>query len=258
MDCFDNYVGSVIKDIRTFFNYLIKERNLSIGNYHQQFYIYKEDVQILTLQPFQLKVLIEQSQIDDNLRSVLKKTRDILVAGCAVALRYSDLMNLKKANLQIQNQQYYLRVQSKKTKIYTNIKLPDYVLEIFKKYSLKNNRLLPYFNIVLLNKYLKELAEYLGWTNEIVKTRQKRGEAIIIYKDVKEKSHYRFCDLVSTHIMRRTAITTMLRLEMPEHLVRKISGHAPNSTEFHKYVAISQNYLDFETDKVFAKLIEKK
>ena len=54
--------------------------------------------------------------------------------------------------------------------------------------------------------------------------------------------------------MRRSAITTMLRLQMPEHLVRKISGHAPNSKEFHKYVAISQDYLDVESDKVFEKL----
>jgi len=46
----------------------------------------------------------------------------------------------------------------------------------------------------------------------------------------------------------------MLRLQMPEHLVRKISGHAPNSIEFHEYVSIAQNYLEAETDKVFARL----
>ncbi len=167
-------------------------------------------------------------------------------------------MNLEKSNLQINNEQYYLKVQSKKTKVYTSIKLPPYVVEIFKKHSKKGKRLLPYFNIVRLNLYLKELAEHLGWTQEVVKTRQKRGKAIVIYKDTKQKTHYRFCDLVSTHLMRRTAITTMLRLEMPEHLVRKISGHAPNSKEFHKYVSISQNYLDLETDKVFARLTGEK
>lgn len=258
IDCYDNYVGSVIKDIRTFFNYLIKERNLAIGNFHQHFYVYKEDIQILTLQPDQLQNLINNSPTDEKLRPVLLKTKDILLAGCAVALRYSDLMNLQKANFQLHNQQYYLKVQSKKTKVYTHIKLPAYVVEIFKKYSRKSNRLLPYFNIVRLNLYLKELAEYLGWTNEVVKTRQKRGKAIVIYKDTKQKTHFRFCDLVSTHLMRRTAITTMLRLEMPEHLVRKISGHAPNSKEFHKYVSIAQNYLDTETDKVFAKLTGEK
>lgn len=51
LNCYDNYAGSVIKDIRTFFNYLITEKNLLIGNYHKKFYIYKEDIEIITLQP---------------------------------------------------------------------------------------------------------------------------------------------------------------------------------------------------------------
>lgn len=258
-NCYDNYVGSVIKDIRSFFNYMIKERNLSIGSFHQHFYIYKEDIQILTLLPEQFQKLINNPESKaDKLRPVLLKAKDIFLAGCTVALRYSDLMNLKTENLQIYDGQYYLKVQSQKTGTYTKIKLPGYVVDIFKNYSNKSNRLLPYFNVGRLNKYLKEIAEYLGWTNEVVKTRQKRGKAMIIYKDAKNKSHFRFYDLVSSHLMRRTAITTMLRFEMPEHLVRKISGHAPNSIEFHKYVSIAQEYLDTETDKVFARLTDTK
>ena len=135
-------------------------------------------------QPKQLQHLINSGkELDSNLRSVLVKAKDILLVGCTVALRYSDLMNLRKTNLQVNNQQYYLKVQSKKTKAYTQIKLPLYAVEIFRKYSKKGNRLLPYFNLVRLNLYLKELAEHLGWTDEVVKTRQKRGKAIVVYKD---------------------------------------------------------------------------
>ena len=54
--------------------------------------------------------------------------------------------------------------------------------------------------------------------------------------------------------MRRTAITTMLCLGMPEHLVRKISGHAANSKEFFRYVLLSQSFIDQETDLMFEKL----
>ena len=128
------------------------------------------------------------------------------------------------------------------------------MIHIFRKYAKNSKTLLPYFNLVRLNLYLKELAELAGWTNEIIKTRQKHGRSEIIYKNTKQKKYHRFCDLVSSHMMRRTAITTMLRLQMPEHLVRKISGHTPNSKEFHKYVAITQEYLDIESDKVFDKL----
>ena len=49
----------------------------------------------------------------------------------------------------------------------------------------------------------------------------------------------------------------MLCLGMNEQIVRKISGHAPNSKEFYKYVSYSQNYLDKEIDEVYRKLKQK-
>lgn len=254
LDCYDNYVGSVIKDIRTFFNYMLIERNIAVGNFHKSFYVSHENIQILTITPKQLNFLIYDKEFENSLRPVLKKVKDIFVAGCTVSLRYSDLINLRRHNLEINGDAFHLKVQSKKTKVNTRIKLPDYLFQIFNKYYNRNKALLPYFNLVRLNLYLKELAEYANWTNEIIKTRQKLGRSEIIYRNKKQKICHRFCDLVSSHMMRRTAITTMLRLQMPEHLVKKISGHAPNSKEFHKYVAISQEYLDSESDKVFEKL----
>lgn len=254
LDCYDNYVGSVMKDVRTFFNYLINEKYFSIGNYHKKFYIYKEEIEIITLQPEQLNYLIYDKVFESILSEKLLQVKDIFVVGCTVALRYSDLINLQSSNIEIENGQWYLKVQSKKTKTYTRIKLPQYVVQIFLKYNRNKKRLLPYFNLVRLNLLLKRLAGLAGWTEEKIKTRQKRGVAMVIYKNPKTKENYRFCDHVSSHTMRRTAITTMLRLQMPEYLVRKISGHSAGSKEFHKYVAISQNYLDTETDRVFEKL----
>ena len=253
LNCYDNYAGSVIKDVRTFFNYLVTEKNLLIGNFHKKFYIYKEDIDIITLQPEQLNYLIYDKDFESSLPRKLLIVKDIFVVGCTVALRYSDLINLKSSNLEVENKQYYLKVQSKKTKVYTRVKLPEYVVRIFLKYKNYKNRLLPHVHIIRLNLYLKRLAELAGWTEERIKTRQKRGMALVVFKN-KKKRLPRFCDHMTSHTMRRTAITTMLRLQMPEHLVRKISGHSAGSKEFHKYVSISQPYLDSETDRVFSRL----
>ncbi len=73
----------------------------------------------------------------------------------------------------------------------------------------------------------------------------------------KSKEPYRFCDLVTSHTMRRTAITTMISMGMSEHLVRRISGHAPGSKEFYRYVEVSQKQLDNETQKVFFQLQDR-
>jgi hypothetical protein len=52
----------------------------------------------------------------------------------------------------------------------------------------------------------------------------------------------------------KDAVSTMLMLGMPESAVRKISGHAANSSAFYRYVNYVQAYLDQGIDKVHAKL----
>jgi intergrase/recombinase len=96
-----------------------------------------------------------------------------------------------------------------------------------------------------------------GWTYTMPKIRAKRGMPIEIYKNDIKKEHYRFCDLLSSHSMRRTAITTLLSMGMDELSVRKISGHKPGSVEFYKYVKFHQQNLDEKTDRAFEKLALK-
>ena len=171
-------------------------------------------------------------------------------------MRFSDLLVLKKTNLRIINNDYFLLTRSKKTSVDSQIKLPDYAIAIAKKYNRQaGGFLLPRFNIVNLNKYIKQLTEAAGLVQPVPKTRGRRGVVKDIAKTTDEKKAvYRFCDLVSTHTMRRTAITTMLCLGMPEHIVRKISGHSPMSKEFFRYVALAQSYQDKETTQMFEKL----
>ena len=42
----------------------------------------------------------------------------------------------------------------------------------------------------------------------------------------------------------------MLQLGMSEHVVRQISGHSPDSKEFHRYVKIAQCWQDSEAERV--------
>ena len=56
--------------------------------------------------------------------------------------------------------------------------------------------------------------------------------------------------------MRRSAITTLLSMGMPEILVREISGHTKGSKEFYRYVQFSQTLIDDHTEKAWDKLLE--
>jgi integrase len=261
MDCghFDNYVGQNIKNIRTFFGYLNKNLLLGAGDFHKSFYVRKEEVPIVTLLPEELNFLIHDKVFEESLSPSMCKVKDVFVFGCTVALRVSDLLALKKNNLRIINNVYYLVVRSKKTGTDTQVRLPQYAIDILSKYKNLNGKLLPHFNKVNLNLYVKELAELAGFTQPLGKRREQRGKIKEISKmEETKKDMYRFCDLVTTHTMRRTAITTMLSLGMPETIVRKISGHSPMSKEFFRYVSLAQSYQDTETEQMFEKLVAKK
>lgn len=246
--CVDNYVGLLIKQLRSFFIYLNSEKGYNTGNFYKDFYIRKEEIPVFVLSMHQLKFLISDIEIDKKLPSHLLLTKDIFILGCTTGLRFSDLINLKRRNLIIENGNFYIVNQSIKTSASTRIKLPQYAIEILKKRDLKHKNLLPKISLNQFNLNIKKIGELAGWTHEIGKDRSRRG----VRHELKNKGKtYRFCDLMSSHMMRRTAITTLLTHGMPEILVRKISGHAPGSKEFYKYVQYSESLLDTETDRVF-------
>lgn len=254
---YDNYAGANLKNIRSFFNYLNKELSLGVGDFHKLFYVRKEEVAIFPLLPEELNYLVHDTDFEKGLKPRMKQVKDFFVFGCTVALRFSDLAALTKSNIRIVNGRHYLAVRSIKTNTATLIKLPSYTVEIIERYARQKKRLLPAFNLVNLNKFIKQLLEQAGFVHAVQVSRNRRGVPVE-QKNEKTKKALRFCDVATTHTMRRTAITTMLSLGVPEQVVRKISGHSASGKEFYRYVSWAQTYQDQETEKMFEKLGEKK
>lgn len=250
---FDNYVGTNIRLLKSFLNYLSFDKGIDTRAIQNIFHVTQEDTPFITLNPEQLNFLICDKSFHTKLPERLKAAKDIFVFGCTVGLRISDLMSLNYSNIEKIYNHHYLKVESQKTQTFTRIKLPEYAWKIAQNYKSNKKRLFPKYHLYTLNKYFREIAEIAGWTYDVPKRRQKQG----VRREIKTYHHnksYRFCDLITSHTMRRTAITTLLNFGMPEHLVRKISGHSPGSKEFYKYVQYSQNYLDQEIDSVYSKL----
>lgn len=260
-NCHDNYVGSNIKTIRVFFNYIKNEKLISTGDFFKDFYVIREEIPIITLSFEQLQFLIFDTQFRASLSKSLELSMDIFIIGCTVALRISDIFNLHFFDIEKTGDVYYLNSRSLKTEVFTRIRLPEYAVDIINKYLDKHNRkklrlkkkLLPTLSLNQFNNNIKIIAEKAGWTSPVGKTRNKRGQTNEKFTPGNKVS-YRFCDLISSHAMRRTAITTMLVSGMPEHLVRKVSGHSNNSIAFYRYVNYSQAFLDNEIIKVHQRL----
>ena len=257
-NCYDNYVGTVIKIIRNFFNFLNKELDIATGVFYKSFYVCKEEIPILTLLPEQLHFLITNQPFDDGLNKSLKKAKDIFVIGCTVALRVSDLFAIKFTDLEQVGAKYYLQLKTIKTGTFVRIKLPVYAITIIKKFEVVakgRKTIFPPIPRTRFNNQLKTIARLAGWTNIVTRERSKRGMRNLL-TDRLNNAACQFCELVSSHTMRRTAITTMLMLGMKETAVKKISGHVGNSKQFYRYVNLAQSYLDNEVDVIFEKLLK--
>ncbi|NUY82717.1 tyrosine-type recombinase/integrase [Flavobacterium sp. MAH-1] len=253
--CHDNYVGANIKTIRVFFNYLKTEKHIHTGDFHKQFYVRKEEIEIQVLSPDQLKFLIHDKSFEEKLTDRQRKVKDIFVFGCTTGLRFSDLFLLTKHNFEHTDGKWYLKVKSKKTKAFTKVRLPEYAVRIFEQWSASNNKRATVFGQLSLfnfNKTLKEIGEAAGFTDPVDVSREKLGKAVKMASSA--NTPIRFCDKMSSHMMRRTAITTMLILGMPDHLVRKVSGHTQGGNSFNRYVHHAQAYMDTEIEKLHGKL----
>ena len=251
----DHYVVHIFKSLKTFFNWLQKEKGFVTGNYHQLFRIPLQEASPVVLLPQQLRFLILNTDFENSLNRSLKRARDIFVFGCTTGLRYSDLMSLKKNHLQSWNGETCLTLYTQKTGSAVRIPLPGYAVAIVERYKRKaGNYILPRLSCTNLNVQLKKLGCLAGWDQARPKMRSLRGKMAEIKN--KNGGTWKFYEHITAHTMRRTAITNLLMLGVPEAIVRKISGHAGGSREFYKYVNIAQEYVSGEVNIAYKKLLD--
>lgn len=252
---YDLYVSAVFKTIKAVFNYLAMEKMLPVGDFHKKFRVPQENFTPVILSPSQVRVLIINKEFEKSLPKSLQRTKDIFVFGCTVGLRHQDLMQLKKSNIQYAAEGVSVVLHTQKTGAEVRIPLPDYAITIMEKYQKEAGRyVLPRLAGSNLNLQVKTLMKKAGWDYCLPKIRHKRGLPVEI--KTKYGKSYRFYDHITIHTMRRTAITTLLLMGVDEISVRRISGHAPGSREFFRYVIIVQDYLNAKVREAHLKLLK--
>lgn len=246
----DNYVATHMKTIKLVFKYLRREKNKVIGMYEYLFYNVRIEPAIVCFPLDKLKEVLftwKEYPISERQKQIL----GYFLFGISVGLRYSDLKQITAAHLEEIDSQIYLNCKSQKTGIVTKVSLPAFAVEILKLYPSRKKKgpLLSLPTVYQFNKNLKNVARIMGWDWPVVTYKSKFGKAII---DDSRKFH----DIISSHMMRRTTITSLLTLGVPESAVRQISGHAKGSKEFYRYVQFSQAYIDQGTNKAWKKLLQ--
>jgi integrase len=189
---------------------ILKKNNLKIGN--------NDDLIALTEKEVKQ---IKELKTDDNL-SIIK---DLFLLQIQTMLRFSDLINLKKENIDLETQE--LKLWQLKTSAYLRIPLSTQSIEMISKY--KEFPKMKHGNYIAS---IKRLCRFAGvdtpTENVIFIGKQRISEIVPKYK------------LIGTHTARRTGITLLLTRGLPADIIIKISGHK-DINSFQKYVRITQD-----------------
>ena len=187
-------------------------------------------------------------------------TRDLLVMGCYLGQRASDLLRMTNKMIYTKtdsdgNAFRFIEIQQQKTGEKVVIPIHDEVENILKKY---NGNFPPTFadnfdsNAVIFNRHLKKVCELAG-IHEMVKGK--------VFNDIKKKNEIvetEKCNLVSSHVCRRSFATNFYGNKMfttPQ--LMSITGHKTESM-FLNYIGKTADDWAMQTAKTFKEILDQK
>ena len=147
----------------------------------------------------------------------LELTRDMVCFMAFTSLRYSDLENLKKANVFDD----HIEICTKKTHDKLSIPLTIHAKEIIDKYKgeeYKNGKVFRVYANQKINALLKRAAEKAGLDREVV---------LIHYKgNTRTEEVKKFHEIIGCHDARRTFVCCSLAFGIPPTVVMSCTGHS--------------------------------
>lgn len=159
---------------------------------------------------------LREYQIPES-KQYLDRIRDVFLFTCFTGLRYSDVANLRRADIF----DSHISLTTVKTADSLIIELNDHSRAILDKYKMvhfEGDKALPVISNQKMNYYLKELCE-LADINEPVRETYYKGSERIDEITPKYK-------LMGTHAGRRTFICNALSLGISPQVVMKWTGHS--------------------------------
>lgn len=204
-----------------------------------QFKSKSEKNEVIYLTEEELMILYNSNASNER----LERVRDIFVFQCFTGVRYSDIENLKRED--IEGPTWNLRTQ--KTRDIITIPLNNYALSILSKYKSWETPL-PIISNQKFNKYLKELCKEAK-INSPVKIVQYRGNK-------REELIYKKYEIVGSHTARRTFISLSLQKGMSAEVIMSITGHT-SYRMMQKYLKIADMQKRNEMEKAWGSSLRK-
>lgn len=228
----NNYFSKILAILKSFLNWC-NEKGYNKNREYEKFKSKSNDIDIIYLTFDELLKLYNY----DFESSRLNHTRDFYCFGCFTGLRFSDLSQLKSANIS----ETHINISLQKTKTQNHIiKLNKFSKEILDKYKHTIYEPLPIISSQKFNKYIKECCEKIELNNPITIT------SFIGTKKV--QNTFPKYELITSHTARKTFITNSLLLGMEPKAIKKIADIKKDEV-LNKYLKITEEYADQQMDK---------
>ena len=144
----------------------------------------------------------------------LVATRDVFIFCCFSGLRYSDVSQLRKAQVHDD----YFEIITEKTNDTLKIELNDHSKAVLQRYkNIEGPYALPVLSNAKTNLYLKDIGVMAGLNRVVAKTKYIGNERVIEEKTMAQ--------LLTFHVARKTFITMALYLDIQPEVFMKWTGH---------------------------------
>jgi len=228
----NNYFSKIVAILKSFLNWST-EKGYNKNREYEKFKSKSHDVDIIYLTFDELLRLHNH----DFGNSRLNHAKDFYCLGCFTGLRFSDLSQLKSAN--ITESHISLSIQKTQTQNHI-IKLNNFSKEILDKYKGTIYEPLPNISIQKFNDYIKECCEIVEINQPVT---------ITSYVGTKKlQNTFPKYQLITSHTARKTFITNSLLLGMEPKAIKQIANIKKDEV-LNKYMKITEEYTDMQMDK---------
>jgi integrase len=201
------------------------------------------------LDPEDIKSIFNNYRIRERLKDRNKFYFDFSLIALTTALRRKDILSLKPTDFRKVAGKFFVTNKNNKTSTDTLAQVPEFVYNIVQDNVQGTGNVLGFFQenfvdcISVMLHHAFNQPEFpslqrnytINITNPDGKTQRQKTKKLY--------------ELITPHVLRRSAITTMLVSGVDEGTVKKMSGHVRDSEAFNVYVGHVQSHFEKEGNK---------
>lgn len=185
----------------------------------------------------------------DKLTPELKTIWELSATILITTLRIGDALSLNEHDFAFKKDMVFMRKKNEKTGVYSEMPIPNKIANLYREnlsrygriYTLEPNKDLVYANMKTLFKMYDDMHETVSVAEVDI-----RGNEFVVSKPMWEWVH--------PHLLRKTAITTMIYNKVPERFIKFASGHSQHSPAFERYVGHVEKYYKSEINDYYGKM----